>query len=65
MGVRTSSPRLGAAERTLTPEEDAIGDPNGDDDDIDDTLPGDLWFRADRPGGRRSALPFTVYSPVR
>jgi hypothetical protein len=27
----------------LTPEEDAIGDP--DDDDIDDTLPADLWFR--------------------
>ena len=26
----------------LTPEEDSIGDP--DDDDIDDTLPADLWF---------------------
>jgi hypothetical protein len=29
-------------ERTLTPEEDAIGDP--DDDGIDETLPADLWF---------------------
>jgi hypothetical protein len=29
----------------LTPEEDAIGDPDEDNDDIDDTLPADLWFR--------------------
>lgn len=34
----------------LTPEEDAIGDPD-DDDDIDDTLPADLWFRS---AGRRA-----------
>jgi hypothetical protein len=31
--------------RNLTPEEDAIGDPDEDNDDIDDTLPADLWFR--------------------
>ena len=30
----------------LTPEEDAIGDPVEDNDEIDDTLPADLWFRA-------------------
>jgi hypothetical protein len=28
----------------LTPEEDAIGDLDDNDDDIDETLPGDLWF---------------------
>jgi hypothetical protein len=31
---------------TLTPEEDAVGDPDEQDDDTDDTLPADLWFRA-------------------
>ena len=29
----------------LTPEEDAIGDPIEDSDEIDDSLPADLWFR--------------------
>jgi hypothetical protein len=29
----------------LTPEEDAIGDPEDEDDEIDDTMPADLWFR--------------------
>lgn len=33
-------PHAGA--RFLTPEEESVGDP--DDDDIDDTLPADLWF---------------------
>ncbi len=28
----------------LTPEEDAIGDLGDGDDDIDETLPGDVWF---------------------
>jgi hypothetical protein len=28
----------------LTPEEDTIGDPDEEDDDIDDLLPADLWF---------------------
>lgn len=37
----------------LTPEEDSIGDPDEQDDEIDDLLPADLWFlrdlnRADR-----------------
>lgn len=36
--------------RDLLPEEDVIGDPE-DDDDIDDLLPADLWFR-----GRSSRL---------
>ena len=30
--------------RVLTPEEDAIGDPDEPEDDVDDTLPADLWF---------------------
>ncbi len=30
--------------RGLTPEEDAIGDPEDQDDEIDDLLPADLWF---------------------
>ncbi len=34
-----------SAQRPLTPEEDAIDDLTGDDDEIDDTLPADLWFR--------------------
>lgn len=39
-------PSRAPADRFLTPEEDAIGDPDGDDGDIDDTLPADLWFRS-------------------
>jgi len=40
----------------LTPEEDVVDDP--DDDDIDDTLPSDLWFRAPAPGaGARRPRP--------
>jgi hypothetical protein len=30
--------------RHLLPEEDALDDPD-DDDDADPTMPGDLWFR--------------------
>lgn len=30
----------------LTPEEDSIGDPDEIDDEVDDLLPADLWFRA-------------------
>jgi hypothetical protein len=30
--------------RPLTPEEDAIGDPDDEESDVDDTLPADLWF---------------------
>jgi hypothetical protein len=32
--------------RALTPEEDSIGDPGDEDNEIDDLLPADLWFRA-------------------
>jgi hypothetical protein len=31
-------------DRLLTPEEEAIGDPDDEESDIDDTLPADLWF---------------------
>jgi hypothetical protein len=51
-------------DRFLTPEEDAIGEPDGDDDDIDDTLPADLWFRSVRACRHRSPATFTVYSPA-
>lgn len=37
----TDDTRLG---RSLTPEEDAIGDPDDEGDEIDDLLPADLWF---------------------
>jgi hypothetical protein len=33
-------PRL----RPLLPEEDVLGDPDDEEDEIDDLLPGDLWF---------------------
>lgn len=36
--------RIAGASHDLLPEEDVIGDPE-DDDDIDDLLPADLWFR--------------------
>ena len=43
-----------AAEPRLTPEEDAIGDPEDEDEaDIDPTLPSDLWFRSGEAGGLR------------
>ena len=32
----------------LLPEEDAIGDPDNPEDDQDDTLPADLWYRGVR-----------------
>jgi hypothetical protein len=40
----------------LTPEEDAIGDPVEDSDEIDDTLPADLWFRGKDDRGIARAL---------
>jgi hypothetical protein len=30
--------------RVLTPEEDALGEPEEMDDEVDDMLPADLWF---------------------
>jgi hypothetical protein len=43
--MRDRTPHIAA--RPLTPEEDAIDDLDGD-DEIDDTLPADLWFRHPR-----------------
>jgi hypothetical protein len=45
--------------RSLTPEEDAIDDADDLPDEVDDTLPGDLWFHhrdrnARQPGDRFS-----------
>jgi len=41
--------------RNLLPEEDALDDPD-DDDEADPTLPGDLWFRHGlRPAMKTSA----------
>ena len=31
-------------DRLLLPEEEAVGDPEDVDDEVDDTLPSDLWF---------------------
>lgn len=43
-----TSPNPDGRSRTtsLTPEEDSLPDP--DDDEVDDSLPADLWFRAGR-----------------
>lgn len=46
MEMTTMRPSAGMPRRPLTLEEDSILDP--DDDDFDDTLPADLWFRARR-----------------
>ncbi len=40
---------------SLTPEEDSLPDP--DDDDIDDSLPADLWFRSSRGSFRSTEHP--------
>ena len=39
----TRGPSLPSA-RPLTPEEESVDDPEDVDDEIDDTLPADLWF---------------------
>jgi hypothetical protein len=41
--------------RNLLPEEDALDDPD-DDDEADPTLPGDLWFRRRMPAVLKSAV---------
>jgi hypothetical protein len=48
----------------LLPEEDAIEDPDEDDDEADPTLPGDLWFRGAENAAvwRRDAQFPIVYS---
>ena len=42
------TPSAPTADDRLTPEEDAIDDPDDAADQIDDTLPADLWFVAGR-----------------
>ena len=55
-GLRLTSAAAGRGDRLrddrvrLTPEEESL--PDGDDDEFDDTLPADLWFRSG--GGRRA-----------
>ncbi|MGH2533472.1 MAG: hypothetical protein ACRDJW_14330 [Thermomicrobiales bacterium] len=36
---------MGSTDLALTPEEDAIPDPDDEDEEIDDMLPADLWFQ--------------------
>lgn len=48
----------GGPGRALTPEEDAIADPD-EEAGGDDTLPADLWFRT-RCRGRAAAAPRTI-----
>ena len=43
MNDHQNNNRISPAKR-LTPEEDSIGDPEDQDDEIDDLLPADLWF---------------------
>jgi len=57
--LRSNPPRSSTDDRVgpvrrLTPEEDAIGEPDDEEeDDIDPTLPADLWFRAAGSRARR------------
>jgi hypothetical protein len=47
MDTTGSDPERRLTQRVrLLPEEDAIGEPDDQDDDRDDTLPADLWYRA-------------------
>ena len=39
--------------RNLLPEEDALDDPD-DDDEADPTLPGDIWFRCQSPTAEKT-----------
>ena len=48
-----------AYELLLTPEEDAIGNPDDVDDEIDDLLPADLWFRSPK----LTRHPISIASP--
>ncbi len=41
--------------RNLLPEEDALDDPD-DDDEADPTLPGDLWFRRQSPSALKTGV---------
>jgi hypothetical protein len=43
--------------RPLTPEEEAIDDFDGEEDEIDDLLPADLWFRSADRGHPASYTP--------
>jgi hypothetical protein len=44
MKTRLADDFADPADACLTPEEDTIGEPDEEDDDIDDLLPADLWF---------------------
>ena len=49
--------------RNLLPEEDAIDDPD-DDDEADPTLPGDLWFRSNSRAAMKSDVRGKATRPV-
>jgi len=53
--MKYAGPRLQQMIHNLLPEEDALDDPD-DDDDADPTLPGDLWFRRRRPVGMNTCM---------
>jgi len=46
--MTTESCRVHENRRALSPEEDSVGDPGDADDEIDDLMPADLWFRTSR-----------------
>ena len=46
--------------RSLTPEEESVADPEDVEEEIDDTLPADLWFRSAGRGAGRVGRPPVV-----
>jgi hypothetical protein len=55
LSAKYAVPRLKRMIRDLLPEEDALDDPD-DDDEADPTLPGDLWFRRQMPSALKSVV---------
>src|SRR5688500_5136523 len=56
-------PRLKRMIPHLLPEEDALDDPD-DDDEVDPTLPGDLWFRRQMRAALKTAAGERARGPV-
>ena len=49
--------------RNLLPEEDALDDPD-DDDEADPNLPGDLWFLSQSRAARKSSFGGRASGPI-